>query len=73
MKSNSPNICPRCGAEFHCGMNDEQKACWCASLPPLNETRPGAGCYCPDCLRQLVAQTQTRAPVALQEQETPNS
>ncbi|GHT80648.1 hypothetical protein AGMMS49960_06160 [Betaproteobacteria bacterium] len=49
--------CPRCGAHFACGARTGQ--CWCATLPPLLAV-PGmeAGCYCPRCLAQIVAQQQ---------------
>lgn len=52
------NRCPACGAEFVCGMNAGLTACWCASLPPLLAV-PDAHvgqCYCPDCLRQKLAE-----------------
>jgi DNA-directed RNA polymerase subunit RPC12/RpoP len=48
--------CARCGAPFHCGMNDPG-GCWCAQLPPLPAERLQAmqGCLCPDCLRAATA------------------
>lgn len=56
------NTCPRCGAAFTCGMNAGQEPCWCAALPVLAVTQPEAGCFCPDCLKQLVeAQSQNQA------------
>ncbi|MBI5923123.1 MAG: cysteine-rich CWC family protein [Betaproteobacteria bacterium] len=58
LQSNSSNICPRCGKAFTCGMNAGQASCWCAELPPLAIPESGSGCYCPECLRQLVAAQQ---------------
>lgn len=57
------SICPRCGAEFGCGMTDAGAVnpCWCMQQPPIPAdvlARARAGndkpaCYCPDCLRAL--------------------
>jgi hypothetical protein len=45
-----PERCARCGAEFHCGRNDEEE-CWCAGLPPLTPV-PGRACLCRRCLEE---------------------
>ncbi len=55
--------CVRCGKAFGCGMVDGDAAspCWCTALPPLPAAllgRDAAGCYCPDCLAQLLAAAQ---------------
>ncbi|MDD5248817.1 MAG: cysteine-rich CWC family protein [Rhodocyclaceae bacterium] len=48
--------CPRCGRLFTCGMKAGHAACWCAGLPHRPPPDPGvAGCYCPACLRELLA------------------
>jgi hypothetical protein len=55
------SICPRCGAEFGCGMVDPTAPdpCWCMSLPRLLAVPPGsdASCFCPACLRDFIAQS----------------
>lgn len=49
--------CPRCGATFVCGNEAGAPTCWCAELPPvLSLPANGAGCYCPACLRAIIAQ-----------------
>jgi len=52
----APNLCSRCGAGFTCGMQAGWTECWCATLPAVS-TIPdaAAGCYCPDCLKSLLA------------------
>ncbi|NMG47427.1 hypothetical protein GO613_04850 [Azoarcus communis] len=53
------DICSRCGAFFRCGMRAGDKACWCASYPPAFPVpEAGAGCFCPKCLAELIAQAQ---------------
>ncbi|SMB25077.1 conserved protein of unknown function [Sterolibacterium denitrificans] len=59
--------CPRCGAAFVCGVNDGTVRCWCADLPVLQGVIEAAAaaersadsgcasCYCPTCLRELLA------------------
>lgn len=56
------NVCPACGARFTCGMAAGLEACWCASLPPvLAVPAADAGqCYCPDCLRKVIAEAEAR-------------
>ncbi len=61
------SVCPRCGAEFRCGMTGGDEKCWCASLPPvapLPVPAPGtsASCYCPACLQAIKAERAGRAP-----------
>ena len=41
--------CANCGVSFGCGARDPQRACWCASFPPVAPTA-GAACLCPACL-----------------------
>jgi len=47
--------CPRCGARFHCGIDDID-GCWCARLPalPREAFDASAGCLCEHCLRQAL-------------------
>ena len=60
------SICPRCGTSFECGMKDAAagtEPCWCTQLPTLppdayrpDKTNDAASrCFCPYCLRALVA------------------
>lgn len=50
------SICPRCGARLTCGMVTGAATCWCASLPVLaSADKAAAACYCPACLRELLA------------------
>ncbi|WP_075643250.1 cysteine-rich CWC family protein [Caballeronia sordidicola] len=53
--------CARCGAQFHCGQQAGDAACWCTLLPPLPVTRlePDLACLCPACLRE---DTERAAP-----------
>jgi len=48
--------CGRCGAPFHCGI-DDAGGCWCAQLPslPRGAYAPGAACVCEPCLRAMLA------------------
>lgn len=59
--------CDRCGITFSCGMVDStsKDACWCTQLPLLPAPVLGqdsAHCYCPDCLRELLAQSTEAQP-----------
>ncbi len=62
------SVCCRCGAAFSCAMVDPDPAapdqpCWCTALPPALPV-PGDGatsCYCPICLRDVIA---TQRPTA---------
>ncbi|MDH3716219.1 MAG: cysteine-rich CWC family protein [Gammaproteobacteria bacterium] len=52
--------CERCGANFHCGM-DDTAPCWCATdFPPVISGTAGSSCLCPSCLEQLVSATQAK-------------
>jgi len=55
-----PSRCSRCGATFHCGI-DDPGGCWCAQLPalPLGALESGRGCLCPSCLSAVTATTAT--------------
>jgi hypothetical protein len=57
-----PTRCARCGQTFGCGAR--LSSCWCQALPPLDLTRieATAGCYCPDCLAELVRQQAAGEP-----------
>jgi hypothetical protein len=63
--------CPRCGAAFHCGM-DDGAACWCSGLSMGGQTLAALnaryrGCLCGACLRAV----QAGAPVAPPERTAP--
>jgi hypothetical protein len=52
-------VCPRCSAQFVCGMESGAARCWCADLPVVKLPQPATeGCFCPDCLKKLL---ETRA------------
>jgi len=56
----SVSRCPRCGGEFHCGIDDPEP-CACAAVRMSGETLRAlraqyAGCLCVACLRALSAQ-----------------
>jgi hypothetical protein len=53
--SGTDSRCARCGAAFHCGI-DDPGGCWCAKLPPLPPATytAGAGCLCGRCLRDAL-------------------
>ncbi len=55
MKIIEPDICPRCGAEFHCSKSPK---CWCyevnlplSILEKIEEKY--TKCLCPKCLNEL--------------------
>jgi hypothetical protein len=66
------SACPRCGAEFGCGVTDAATGapCWCMGLPPLpsrtvsspGDDDAGGRCYCPRCLRELLGAAAIAAP-----------
>ncbi|PQO95934.1 hypothetical protein C5614_17560 [Massilia phosphatilytica] len=62
------STCTRCGAEFGCAMADGTDGgapCWCTKLPPvvpLPSPGAAAGCWCPACLEQHIAQRRAQAP-----------
>ena len=47
--------CARCGAAFHCGI-DDAGGCWCSRLPPLpgEAYAAGTGCLCEACLSKAL-------------------
>jgi hypothetical protein len=61
------STCSQCGTEFGCAMVDgtDGAPCWCTKLPPVVPLpAPGAaaGCWCPACLEQHIAQRDAGAP-----------
>ncbi|WP_082439356.1 MULTISPECIES: cysteine-rich CWC family protein [unclassified Massilia] len=62
------STCIRCGAAFGCAMVDGgTEPCWCTALPPVvpvpsGARAPAAGCWCPACLRQHIAQQAGASP-----------
>jgi hypothetical protein len=53
--------CTRCGAPFHCGI-DDSGGCWCAKLPPLPRAAyVDGGCLCESCLCQAFGAEGNRA------------
>lgn len=55
--------CPRCGARFHCGVDDAAPcACGTIALAPgmlAALARRYQGCLCPDCLRAAGSGNET--------------
>lgn len=45
--------CARCGEPFSCGAGTG--SCWCKDLPPALAPVAGANCYCPGCLKAIIA------------------
>ena len=64
MDAGTNSNCPRCGAGFHCGVNDAQP-CECSTLT-LDPTALQAlrerysGCVCSNCLQQVQRERQLR-------------
>ncbi|MBW8897865.1 MAG: cysteine-rich CWC family protein [Massilia sp.] len=61
------SICTRCGAAFGCAVVDgsDGTPCWCTRLPPVVALPPAdeaAGCWCPACLAQHIAQRPGAPP-----------
>lgn len=52
------STCARCGAAFGCAMADpnDGQPCWCTRMPAAVPVpaAPGAGCWCPACLKQHI-------------------
>ncbi|GAB1458759.1 hypothetical protein MASR2M50_05330 [Thauera sp.] len=59
----TPNVCPRCGVAFSCGMRVGEAECWCAALPAAFAVpaEGGGECYCPRCLAELI-EARRQAP-----------
>lgn len=60
--------CPRCGGDFHCGVNDAQP-CACSTLVLGAELQARlraqyTGCLCLGCLRELSANPAAAASAA---------
>jgi hypothetical protein len=60
----SESRCVRCGAAFHCGI-DDAGGCWCTRLPPLPASllKADASCLCPACLEAAVGQADGIDPL----------
>ena len=66
--------CAACGQTFSCAMADPDSAhpCWCTQLPVLTTVPkpasaslpddPNSRCFCPDCLRQKIAEARIPSP-----------
>ena len=55
----STHSCPKCDGPAYCGMEagKSASACWCMSLPPVNDkpnTLIGETCYCKTCMSEMV-------------------
>lgn len=51
--------CTACGKVFECGMGGSDR-CWCSTAFPAVMPLPESakGCYCPECLADLIAAAQ---------------
>jgi hypothetical protein len=72
------STCSQCGTEFGCAMVDgsDGAPCWCTKLPPvaaLPLAGDAAGCWCPACLAQHIAQRAAKAPDTPDTSETPDT
>ncbi|MBK9291649.1 MAG: cysteine-rich CWC family protein [Bacteroidetes bacterium] len=62
----APDLCPRCGQEFHCS---KSARCWCFEVQTTPQVleyvqERWAGCLCPACLEAVVhalGQTDVRS------------
>jgi len=54
-KARPVSECARCGSAFECGTAAGLERCWCAGLPAVRAVDPGAACFCPQCLREILA------------------
>ncbi|MCB9456084.1 MAG: cysteine-rich CWC family protein [Anaerolineaceae bacterium] len=55
--SQEPLTCPRCGAQFTCGLALGEARCWCFDLPAqvhLSKKGMKEGCLCPKCLQAVL-------------------
>jgi hypothetical protein len=70
------SICTRCGTAFDCGMVDAPASaapCWCTRLPvlppgaylPAKDDPASSRCFCPNCLRALLAAAELSKPAEL--------
>jgi hypothetical protein len=59
-RGDGDHVCARCGRAFNCGLLAGAPRCWCADMPPVTP-RAGTGCYCPECLRLVVAEQEAQA------------
>ena len=53
--------CALCAAEMTCTPEGQ---CWCMALPPVMALPAGenAGCFCPECLRNIMTAGLSREP-----------
>jgi len=67
MNDDATDICPRCGAGFHCGVNDAAP-CACTTIALSAETLAELratyrSCLCLRCLAPLAADKKKAGPV----------
>jgi hypothetical protein len=53
------SICPRCGSSFECGTQTGAERCWCAELPLIEPVSEELACFCPACLREIIAERES--------------
>ena len=65
MDDTSSDACPRCGKPVACGMKTGMARCWCADYPPMLKVpaAQGAGCYCPECLKEAMEAAVLPEPI----------
>ncbi|MCG8575856.1 MAG: cysteine-rich CWC family protein [Flavobacteriales bacterium] len=55
--------CSNCGKGFLCGVELTNEECWCHQLPHIIQLpeQESKGCYCPDCLKELIDSQEGKA------------
>ncbi|MBL8162196.1 MAG: cysteine-rich CWC family protein [Anaerolineae bacterium] len=61
--SGGPHTCPRCGSAFTCGLQAKEATCWCSAYPHVITAGKASrkGCYCPNCLGEIVKSIQQQS------------
>ena len=51
--ANQMKVCPKCSTEFQCGTCNG--GCWCSEYPAVMPFCDIKGCYCPECLKEIIS------------------
>lgn len=52
-KFHNEKTCPNCHKKFGCGAGTGN-GCWCTAFPPIMPLDDIIGCYCPNCLKDII-------------------